>query len=167
MKVLMFSDVHGHKERLNQILTTHEDAHYMISLGDSELKQKYLQQHDIIAIKGNYPFDAGIAYKHVCVINGWKFLLTHGHKERIKQGYETIYYTMLEAEVDIAFYGHTHVPDFKHISGKHIINPGAVHRPRGSIGPTYLIMELEKQSITLNWHHAQSHDVMMSKTIEK
>ncbi len=167
MKILVFSDVHGNQEQFKDLLSTHEDAQYVISLGDSELKHHVLQHHDIIAVKGNYPFDAGIGYKHVCKIDGWVFLLTHGHKERIKHGYETLYYAMLEAEADVAFYGHTHIPDFKHISGKYIINPGAVHRPRTPQGPSYLVLDLEKESIVFQWYHAKTHEVLSTKQIEK
>ncbi len=165
MKVLVFSDVHGNKDRLEAILKEHEDAKYTISLGDSELRHKFLQEKDIIAIKGNYPFDAGFTYEHVMAIEGKRFLLTHGHKNRIKAGYEQLHLTMLEKEVDFALHGHTHIADFQNISGKYIINPGAVHRARENSVASYLTIHFQPETLRFVWHNAETHEPIREEKI--
>ncbi len=165
MKVLIFSDVHGKKERLEAILEKHPDVEYRISLGDTELKRKFLQKHDIVAIKGNYPFDAGFTYEHMMDIKGRKLLFVHGHKYRVKYGYDRLYYKILEAEADIALHGHTHELSHQEISGKHIINPGAVNHARGSFTETYMTMEFLDRSVHIEWLDARNHNPVKKRTL--
>lgn len=166
MKVLVFSDVHGQKERLIDILKAHEDAKYIISLGDSELKQDFLQKHDIIAIKGNFPFDSGFTYEHTMEIAGRQLYLTHGHKTKVKYGYETIYHKMLNHEAELALHGHTHTINLTNIAGKYIINPGALHRPRGMNKPTYCILIFEADHIKAKWLDAHSHKPVKQQSLD-
>jgi len=166
MKVLVFSDVHGHKERLEAILKAHEDAKYIISLGDSELKQAFLQKYDIIAIKGNFPFDSGFTHEHTMAITGRQLYLSHGHKTKVKYGYETLYHKMLEHDADLALHGHTHVMSLTNIAGKYIINPGALHRPRGMEGATYCILTFEEDHVKATWLDAESHEPVKQQSLD-
>ncbi len=165
MKILIFSDVHGKKERLEAILKAHEDAKYKISLGDSELRTKFLQKHDIIAIKGNYPFDAGFTYEHVLDIEGRTLLLTHGHKYRVKSGYEQFYFKILETEADLAFHGHTHMVTCEEVSGKYILNPGAVNHARGKFAESYITLYLNKASVEVIWRDAYNHNAIKKENL--
>ncbi len=166
MKILVFSDVHGKKDRLLTVLKKHNDAEYKISLGDSELRRGFLQKHDIIAIKGNYPLDAGLAYEHIMDIGGLKWLLVHGHKNRVKQGYETLYHKILETESDLALHGHTHQLHIEEISNKYFINPGAINNARGNYDESYLIIHHNPPILELEWHSVYTHDIIRHETIQ-
>ena len=144
MKLVIFSDVHGNKEVLERIISFNPDAEYFISLGDSELNMDYLLDLDIVAIKGNYPRDAGFTYEHTMDVFGKKLLFTHGHKEKVHKGINKLLKKAFQNDIDIALYGHTHIPRVDKANNLLIINPGSVHRPRAELEPSYLILNIEK-----------------------
>ncbi len=166
MKLLIFSDVHGLKERLIEILDKHKDADYKISLGDSELRRKFLQKNDIIAVKGNYPLDAGVGYEQTIDIKGIRWLLVHGHKNKVKSGYETLYYKILETEADVALHGHTHILHFDEVSGKYIINPGAINNARGNYDESYLIATIHDKTVELEWKSVYTHENIREESFD-
>jgi len=159
MKILIFSDVHGRKDRLEGILKEHSDADYRLSLGDTELNNNYLKSRDIIGVKGNYPFDPGVGYDYTLKLKEFNLFLTHGHKYQIKFGLDTLYYKMLEEEARFCFHGHTHVIRFDDIEDRYIINPGAVNHPRGKEPASYLIMTIN-ESIVFKWYDAINHTLL-------
>jgi len=160
MKVVVMSDIHGDEKRFARIVAKHkEDADYIISLGDSELKQKRLLEHDVLAIKGNYPFDAGFTREHVMEIAGRRLLLTHGHRYRVKTGYESLYHRMLDIPVDIALHGHTHNKSFKRIREKFVLNPGAVGDLRNE-GSTYMVMRFMEETVEVDWMDTDTHEMI-------
>jgi len=158
VKVLVISDVHGHKSRFDAIMEKHEDSKYIISLGDSELRHRILQKHDIIAIKGNYPFDAGFTYEHTMTIRGRRLLLVHGHKHKVKSGYEKLYHRILDTDADITLHGHVHAIRKEDISGRHVLSPGAVNHSRGAENPSYMVMVFNEDDVDVTWYGAEEHD---------
>ncbi|MFP4286646.1 MAG: metallophosphoesterase family protein [Candidatus Izemoplasmataceae bacterium] len=162
-RLIIFSDVHKQKNRLEAILKEHMDATLFISLGDTELKSSFLEQHDIIAIKGNYPFDAGFTYEHEMTIENKKFLFVHGHKYGIRHGIEKLYERMLESNIDFAFYGHTHVAAFDTVENRYLINPGAVYKSRSEINDSYIVFEIDKDHIEIKWLDAINHTLIEHK----
>ncbi len=166
MQLLIFSDVHRNKQRLEAILEEHKAVEYKISLGDSEMKSSFLERHDIVAIKGNFPFDSGFTYEHVLPLEGLKILLVHGHKYRVQGGLEKLYFRMQEVEADIAFYGHTHVASLDRVDGKILINPGSVHKSRNHVPESYMIMEIDKE-ITFKWYNASTHEMLKESNYKK
>ncbi len=166
MKVLVFSDVHGAKKRVKAVLDAHRDAKHKISLGDSELKESFLNEHDIIAIKGNYPFDRGVGLELSLKIKQRNIYLTHGHKTKVKYNYQTLYYKMLEAKADLALHGHTHVLHQEYIDGKYILNPGAINFPRGQEDVSYLILDFKENHIQATWLDANTHQPIKQSTLD-
>lgn len=160
MKILVFSDVHRDKNTLLGILNHHQDAEYKISLGDSELKTKFLESYDIIAIKGNYPFDAGFANEHHMVLSGYSFWFVHGHKHNVRSGIERLYEQAMDKQVNVVLYGHTHVADCKVVKNIVIANPGAVNKPRMQTEASYLLLHFEEGKINMAWHHAKTHELL-------
>lgn len=156
MKVVIFSDVHGHKEIMERIVDYNPDADYILSLGDSELPYSELQKHDIICVKGNYPFDAGHVYDYVLEIAGKKIFMTHGHKHKVRQGEDILIKKAIEEEFDIILYGHTHIASVNYKSGKWIFNPGSCYRSRNSMVESYLILEIEEGK-EINYHFRDAY----------
>src|SRR5690606_26470360 len=75
-------------------------------------------------------------------IEGTRLLLTHGHRHRVKQGLLALAYRAREAGVQVALYGHTHVPSVERVGDIVLINPGALMSGRYAVlefrpgGPT-------------------------------
>ncbi len=166
MQLLIMSDIHGHKQRFTDIVEHYDTADFIISLGDSELKHKLLQKYDIIAIKGNYPFDAGFTYEHVMNVEGRNLLLTHGHRYRVKSGYDKLYYRMLESESVLALHGHTHVPHIQKIADRYVLNPGSLSQGRGEHPDTYLLLEFQNDAVLATWKNALTHETLDTKRLD-
>lgn len=164
-RLIIFSDAHKQKARIDGIIKEHKDASLLISLGDSELKSRYLEANDIIAIKGNYPFDAGFTYEHEMIIENKRFLFVHGHKYGVRHGIEKLYARMLETNIDFAFYGHTHVAAFDAVENRYLINPGAIYKSRSEINDSYLYLEIDTSQITLKWLDAENHTLIELKEL--
>ncbi len=164
--MLIFSDVHRNKKVLVNVIENNDQVDYMVSLGDTELKSAFLEKHDIIAIRGNAPFDAGFTDEHVMHIEGKRLLFTHGHRFRVQQGIERLYYRVQEVEAHLAFYGHTHVASFDKVEERYLVNPGAIHKPRGTLPPTYLILTINKDAVIFSWHDAENQALIKEIRID-
>ena len=147
MKIVVFSDVHGNRDLLERILSFNPDADYFISLGDSELPLDYLLDLDIIAIKGNYPRDAGFTYDHEMIVNGKKIFMTHGHKYGVHKSLKKLLKKGFQGDYDIVLYGHTHVARVDKADKMLLINPGSVNRPRSVEQPSYLVMNIDDAGV--------------------
>jgi putative phosphoesterase len=163
MKVVVFSDVHGNRDLLERIISFNPDADYFLSLGDSELPLGYLQDLDIIAVKGNYPRDAGFGYDNDIVLNGKKILMTHGHKYGVHKSLKKLLKKGFKDEYDIILYGHTHVPRVDKADNLLLMNPGSVYKPRTTPIGSYLLLFIEKDG-TMTYEYRESEtNLLMEK----
>jgi len=157
MKVVVFSDAHGSRILVERILSFNPDANYFISLGDSELPLDFLMDLDIIAIKGNYPRDAGFAYESKLEIEGKKLYLTHGHKYGVHKSLMKLLKYVLSQDFDIVLYGHTHIARADKVNNMLIMNPGSIKSPRSKTVPSYLIINITRDSIDYVFKEAETN----------
>ncbi len=162
MKVIVFSDAHGSRILIERILNFNPNADYFISLGDSELPLDFLMDLDIIAIKGNYPRDAGLDYDTILTIAGKKLYLTHGHKYGVHKSLMKLLKYVLSQDFDIVLYGHTHIARVDKINNMLIMNPGSIRNPRSKTPPSYLILNITEDSIEYTFKEVETN-----MTIEK
>jgi putative phosphoesterase len=161
MKVVVFSDAHGNKRAIKRILDFNPDATHVISLGDSELRHKYLLDLNIIAVRGNYPMDGGIGYESILKIEGKKIFITHGHKYGVRRDIRELVLKATKSPVDIVLFGHTHIPSIDKIKGVYYLNPGSLVSPRTHHAPSYLILNIEKdKEITFVFKESKTNKVM-------
>jgi len=161
MKIVVFSDAHGNKKAIERILDFNPDATYLISLGDSEFRHKYLLDLNIIAVKGNYPLDGGIGYESILEIEGKKIFMTHGHKYGVRRDIRELVTKADETGVDIVLFGHTHIPYINKLNGVYYMNPGSIISPRSKHVPSYLILNIEKgKEITYVFKEAQTNSLI-------
>ncbi len=165
MKILIFSDVHGAQKRLVTILNHHHDADLNISLGDHELNKQFLNTHNILAVKGNYPMDVGVGYTHEQMIGNKKVFFTHGHHYWIKSGYDRLLLAMDSIDAQVCFHGHTHVIGFTQFKGRTIINPGAVSFARGNEPESYCVVCSTPNQWQITWYDAIKHTVLKTVSL--
>ena len=68
--------------------------------------------------------------------------MTHGHRQHVNMGIDTLKYWAQEKEADVVMYGHTHVPFVEQSSLMTVLNPGSISRPRQSDHiPTYAVID--------------------------
>lgn len=157
MKLVVFSDAHGNKELIKRVLEFNPDADYVISLGDSELPHNFLQDLDIIAIKGNYPRDGGFVFESVLEVEGKKIFLTHGHKYGVTKDMKKLLDKGMRDEYDLVLYGHTHIPKFDNVAGVYYMNPGSLYSPRTTLPPSYLILYVTKDEVTFKFKESETN----------
>lgn len=75
------------------------------------------------------------------VASGRKIFVTHGHKSSVNITMDFLLSKASEANSDIVFYGHTHIPHYEENDGTLILNPGSCSMPRSTDIPSFAIVE--------------------------
>lgn len=160
MNILVFSDIHGSKIRLEKVLEKLISDNYdkIIICGDllyhgarNPLPEGYdpkgvtallnSLKTRIVAVRGNcesevdqmvleFPVLGDYSYYN---IDGRTIFITHGH------GYAPENLPPLESG-DIFLSGHTHLPVAKEEKSIYICNPGSISLPKGGYEPSYGIL---------------------------
>ena len=140
MKVIVVSDSHHNKEILEQIVIKHPDASLFLHAGDSCLSAPEIAPY--LSVKGNcdneeYPKERAIQtpYGLLVIMHGHQLFLNHQRFIQKKQA-------------KILIVGHTHQHKVVQYGDAYVFNPGSVSLPRDKTNGTYLILNIEKESIT-------------------
>jgi len=163
MKLIVFSDAHGNKEAITTIIANNPVYDYIISLGDSELQDSFLQQFDIIAIKGNYPRDAGFLFHSELEVGGKKLFLTHGHKFGVHKSLVKLSNHAINNGYDLVLYGHTHIARYDKAGSCLLVNPGSIKSPRNALPPSFLIIEITDGEFNFKFMDVNTNEVIKEK----
>lgn len=134
MKALVISDTHGIVIPLIGMLKEKKDIDMLFFLGD------YVGDGEVIGrnlniethiVAGNGDYGSSYPTEKVVHTSGRRILLTHGHKQRVKNGIQNLYYFSMEKNADITLFGHSHIPSYDKVDDLHLINPGSPFHPRG------------------------------------
>ncbi len=156
MLIYVLSDTHGDCDPFFQKYKKLLAPDAIIHLGDYVEDALIIQNHtgvEVFYVKGNgdYLFE-GVPQKRVLTIDGHRILLVHGHNEKVSRGLETLYFKALEENVELALFGHTHVPLDIESGGVRLMNPGSPSRPRGiNMERTFLSLEIDFEKIVGNF----------------
>lgn len=144
MKILVFSDSHGKRDRIESVIKEHlkfGGIERIFFLGDGlrevlDLEKAY-PQLTFDYVKGNCDDvlitneeKANTIYEKIVTVGGFKFLLMHGHRYSVKSEYQCAADHAIERQADVLLFGHTHRAEDITIdgsSGGHVrmINPGS------------------------------------------
>ncbi|MDD3393850.1 MAG: metallophosphoesterase [Anaerotignum sp.] len=148
MKILVFSDSHGRIENAKAVLQRLERQVDMVfHLGDYDedaiALQSMFSSLPFHYVKGNNDFGQDTPSHKLVLAQGKRFLLTHGHKQRVHYNLNTIAYWGEEQGVDAVVFGHTHVPLNDGGGRVYLFNPGSISLPRDSFTATFGIISIE------------------------
>lgn len=150
MRILVFSDSHGRREPMIDAIAKYlpdSVIHCGDYYEDAMVLKDCFSWLPVYAVKGNCDYNCAAPEartKRIEVLDGVRFLITHGHMERVKMGYHNLYYTAREAEVDMAVFGHTHEKYCEKKDGIWLLNPGAA----GSFGyGSFAVVQVEQGKI--------------------
>lgn len=137
MDVLVVSDSHGILNNLTRILERESRCKTVFFLGDGSrdienCKNRY-PDRSFICVKGNNDWgseDETEAYKY---IDGNTVIAVHGHLFGVRYGLSELSRKAESVRANVAFYGHTHIPDVQFAGGICLVNPGAVCEGRYAV----------------------------------
>lgn len=155
MNILVFSDSHGDKTRIKDIIDRKRNTtDLVIHLGDycrdiEEISRDY-PTIAFLGVRGNCDFLADDNYpsSRTFSYEGHRLLLTHGHMQGVKA--DSLDYLCLEAKkqnCDIALFGHTHIGLHKEINGITLFNPGSISHPRDYSCGSYGMLTINETTV--------------------
>lgn len=126
---LAVSDTHGNTTSLKQITEKYRSFNYLFHLGDNAADAIWLADRmpntKVVYVRGNCDFNDNASDFETVILKGNKIILTHGHKLKVKYGYDRALYYALENEAQALLFGHTHIPYANYEDGVWLINPGS------------------------------------------
>lgn len=162
MRILVFSDSHNRDNNMRRAIELNKYRFDVcIHLGDGcrEFERLYMENlgKPFVTVNGNGEdlFGSVRVNETVLELDGYRFFITHGHKYNVKYGYDRLIYRTLEKECDVALFGHTHIPYNKYMpelgkKGLYLFNPGSISQPPFGKEPSYGVIEIVKEGISLN-----------------
>lgn len=128
MKLLIFSDTHGHgAAMLAAIAQNPPDLVVHLGDGGAELYQieKQFPQIPLKAVRGNCDLSSGLPESVFFTVGKAKIFMTHGHVYGVKRGLLPLVEEGRARGADLVLFGHTHRPQNTTHSGLTLINPGS------------------------------------------
>lgn len=149
MNILVISDTHGHLEKvydmfekLKDMTTDGKPIDHIIHCGDYQRDGEAVSEElalPAITVEGNCDGCRSRSF-HILETEYGNVLVTHGHRESVDYGLQSLLYLAQENDCIAACFGHTHVPVFEQEAGVTLINPGSPTFPRdGTMGSCALL----------------------------
>ncbi len=167
MRILVFSDSHNYDTNMRKAINLNRNRFdCCVHLGDGCKEFEALAQDypDIpfVTVNGNGEdfWGSPRVSETVLDLDGYRILLTHGHKYDVKFGLTRLIYRAKERECDIVLYGHTHVPQNTYDpdigkNGLYIFNPGSISEPGFNRKPSFGSIDLTPQGVVMNVAYIQ------------
>ncbi len=121
---VILTDTHRNIEAIKKLKNIMLESDYVCHLGDHDSDMRSLVVElgrKLVTVKGNC--DGGGEDK-ILNVEGYRILLTHGHKYGVKDSLYTLLLKAKEEGVNAVFYGHTHNAKVEEIDGITFINAG-------------------------------------------
>lgn len=167
MRAIVFSDTHGDIKLLEDAIKHFKSPEYRFGLGDYEVDPFVLDALGVTGVKGNSFFDPNWDDNFIYKADNYKLLFTHGHKMGVRDGLYRLYLYAKENNIDIIFYGHTHMAKIDKYEDIYFINPGSTTRPYSPTFPTLVYMEINNNIADIKIYDAITYEVYKEIKIKK
>jgi len=144
-RIVLASDNHGDTVSINKILSDNPQADYYLHCGDCCVDPKRIEP--FVTVCGNNDWQFKIVREKIIEIEGHKILIIHGNG--YTYSFSNFANYVKSKGCDICFFGHTHVFFNEEIEGITFVNPGSTYYNRNYDDPTYAIVELTKENISV------------------
>ena len=164
MKLIVLSDSHGARDRIDKVISLSKDYDAILFLGDGLADLYGGGYGGVISVRGNCDLSwiwgdgERAPAEQMMTFDGFRFLMAHGHTLSVKSGIESAMNHAYESGADVLLYGHTHVPDERYfpegsefcgvVSDRpmYAFNPGSIGSPRDG-SPCFGIIEIRNGQI--------------------
>lgn len=148
MRIGITGDTHGSVRAIRQLVQHMPPLDLWLHTGDHAGDANLLEAYSglkVIRVVGNCDFGSKEALPDEFLeLAGHRLWLTHGHKYIERYEKADIGYWAGQYGVEVAIYGHTHVPLVDNYGEILLVNPGSPSRPRSSFGPSFAVLELKE-----------------------
>lgn len=148
-RILVISDVHGHRDLLDRILKEYNDVDMKIYLGDFQMsisnQREYSKMFDYV-VTGNCDYTNVSPITEIVEIYGKKVFITHGHyfgSLMQKIDFSTLYKKAKKNDCEVILHGHDHIAVVETELGITRFNPGSTTLPRNTRYGTFGIIEID------------------------
>ena len=158
MRLLVFSDSHGHFDRMAvtaDLVKPDAVLHLGDYISDAIKMQTLFPGVAVHAVKGNCDFSQVGEKEQVLRIDGVTIFMAHGHTYNVKTGVTSFKFRAQEICADIALYGHTHRAMLEQVNGIWFMNPGQMERHDRVLPATYGIIAIENGKVDMALHGLQ------------
>lgn len=149
MKILIVSDTHKDNRYFYKALDRERPLDMVIHCGDIGGNEGVLESQaacPFYVVAGNTDYYSPLPRDLLLEVEGYRIFVTHGHNYYVNSGNEVLKEYALEKGANVAFYGHTHVPEIDEQENITLVNPGSLSFPRQNNGcPSYAIMMIDKK----------------------
>lgn len=147
MKLVVVADNHGRIEPIERVLREHRDADHYIHCGDYEIPEEYLKNFAVVF--GNNDYNSTYPQSLVFDVANHRVLVMHGHHYVYIGNYNRLVEKAKAEKCDVVFFGHTHIFTDITIDGIRLINPGSLAYNRDGTRPSYALVEIDENDITV------------------
>ncbi|WMJ77765.1 MULTISPECIES: metallophosphoesterase [unclassified Sedimentibacter] len=135
MRILVISDSHNFiPDAQIETIKKYGEFNMLIHCGDkykdAEKFAEKLKIDKVVQVSGNCDFISGKPLLVDKVIEGKKFIITHGHLYNVKSGISKLKEYAREKGADAVIYGHTHCAQNEVIDQILFFNPGSTVLPK-------------------------------------
>lgn len=147
----VISDTHQQYKEAKKAIEQMGDIDCLLHAGDYFEDAMRLSEKLTVPVKaviGNcdwYIFDH--PDELVLEFEGVKILLTHGHINRVRFGFENLLERSREVGARVAVFGHTHIPFLEEKEGILLFNPGSIATPRSGSGPSFGLLNVQQGQV--------------------
>ncbi|QSO45941.1 metallophosphoesterase family protein [Alicyclobacillus mengziensis] len=151
MRLCVVSDSHRHRHELLRAVKNLQPLDAILHAGDETTDALWLMERvdwPVYAVAGNwdtvtpeFPLERVLDFDI-------RILLTHGHKQRVKDGLGVLQQRAQELDSKVIVFGHTHKAYVTVENGRMYLNPGSLASPRGRRERTCALLEIEEDGKT-------------------
>ena len=157
-RIAVFSDTHGNRKDMREAVSRFNPLDLIIHLGDGVHDGIQIAREASIpfqGVYGNEDFGADLPGKIMLEIEGWRFLLTHGHhmdinpyhpKDIWRKNMRDMALWAEQQGAQSLFFGHAHVPVLQREGGIVLCNPGDQFIGSGS-GSSFALVETGAEAV--------------------
>lgn len=132
VRIGVVGDTHGNLDGARRVIAAMGDIEMLLHTGDYYSDGLALAKKLDIPVKGVAGnCDRGVKgpEEEEVQVAGWRILLVHGHRYRVKFGYLNLFYRAQEVGADMVVFGHTHCAQAFSSGGIEFLNPGTAGSP--------------------------------------
>lgn len=137
MRALVVSDSHNNYDNIQAAIDDAGKVDMLIHLGDVGYNYRAVSQMlhvSTYVVRGNCDSTSELMDRNIIRFGDHQIYATHGHRQSVNNGLNTLRYVALQNNCDIALFGHTHVPYLNEGEDVTFFNPGSVSNPRQKDG---------------------------------